>query len=160
MPAAHTLSVVSGASNPQNPGAIGITDIGNNGYSFIDKSGPPRIRTSSPRPSAITWPTNSCTPSAWPIIPRPTAPMWMPLRPSFPICSDPSTGFSPAAASLLSTLNFQATGQSITAGNGSQMIDGNQVLVPEVSPVPEPSTIALWTLAGFLVVAHRRRKSA
>ena len=36
-PALHTLSVVSGASYPSNPGAIGITDVGANGYGFIDK---------------------------------------------------------------------------------------------------------------------------
>ncbi|AGA26464.1 PEP-CTERM sorting domain-containing protein [Singulisphaera acidiphila] len=34
---AHTVSVVSGASYAQNPNAIGISEIGGNGFSFIDK---------------------------------------------------------------------------------------------------------------------------
>ena len=34
---AHEISVVSGTSYPANPGAIGITDVGASGFSFIDK---------------------------------------------------------------------------------------------------------------------------
>ena len=33
----HTLSVVSGLSYPANSNAIGITDVGHNGFGFIDK---------------------------------------------------------------------------------------------------------------------------
>jgi hypothetical protein len=35
--AAHSISVVSNTSYSANPGAIGITDMGNSGFSFIDK---------------------------------------------------------------------------------------------------------------------------
>jgi len=35
--APHTMSVVSGTSYPSNPNAIGITEVGGNGFSFIDK---------------------------------------------------------------------------------------------------------------------------
>jgi hypothetical protein len=160
MPAAHTLSVVSGASNPQNPGAIGITDIGNNGFSFIDKFGAATNLTQLA--TAIGHNVAHELMHAFGLAnhPETNGPYVDAASTTFSNLADPNTGFSPAAAALLSTLNFQATGQSITAGNGSQMIDGNQVLLPEASPVPEPSTIALWTLAGFLVVAHRRRQSA
>lgn len=36
--AAHTLSVVSHAVNPSIPGAIGMTNVGGNGFHFIDNS--------------------------------------------------------------------------------------------------------------------------
>ena len=36
-PALHTLSVVSGLSDSSNPNAIGLTNVGGNGFSFIDK---------------------------------------------------------------------------------------------------------------------------
>ncbi len=35
--AAHTLSVVAGTQSPANPGEVGITDVGRNGFTFIDK---------------------------------------------------------------------------------------------------------------------------
>src|SRR5262249_51245370 len=35
--ASHMLSVVAGTSYTANPDAIGITDVGRNGFSFIDK---------------------------------------------------------------------------------------------------------------------------
>ncbi len=37
--ASHTMSVVSGASYGANPNAIGITEVGGSGFSFIDKLG-------------------------------------------------------------------------------------------------------------------------
>ena len=56
---AHTLSVVSGASYNANPNAIGITDVGNDGFSFIDKFGQAQeLPTSWPSPSATTSPTS------------------------------------------------------------------------------------------------------
>ena len=36
-PALHTLSVASGVSDPTNANAIGLTNVGGNGFSFIDK---------------------------------------------------------------------------------------------------------------------------
>ncbi len=35
-PVPHTLSVVSGTSSPLNPSAVGITNIGGSGFTFID----------------------------------------------------------------------------------------------------------------------------
>src|SRR5207248_8020791 len=35
----HTISVASGLSYGPNPNAIGITDVGHNGFGFIDKLG-------------------------------------------------------------------------------------------------------------------------
>ncbi len=37
--AQHTISVVSGTSDPALPNAVGVTDVGHNGVSFIDKLG-------------------------------------------------------------------------------------------------------------------------
>jgi hypothetical protein len=158
--AAHTMSVVSNASNPQSPGAIGITDVGNNGFSFIDKfsgaSNPNQLAT------AIGHNVAHELMHAFGLAnhPETNGPYVDAAATTYSNLADPNTDFSPAAAALLSTLNFQATGQSITSGTGAQKLDGDQMLIPEVSPVPEPSTIALWTLAGVAGIAYRRRKSA
>ncbi|WP_435005893.1 hypothetical protein P12x_003642 [Tundrisphaera lichenicola] len=157
-PAAHTLSVVSNASNPDNPGAIGITTVGGNGYTFLDKFGyasnPSQLATAVGHNVAHelmhAFGLANHPETGGPYVDAATA--------TFTSLADPNTTFSPAAASLLSTLDFQSTGESISSG--SQIIDGAQTLVPDASPVPEPSTVAIWALAGITVIAHRWRKSA
>ncbi len=158
--AAHTLSLVSGVSNPQNPGAIGITAVGNNGFSFIDKF------------ATITDPTQLATAIGHNLAhemmhafglanhPETDGPYIDAARTTVASLTDPSTDFSPAAATLLSTLNFHDVGDSILSG--AQQIDGAQVLVgPGGASVPEPSAVALWgALAGIAGIVRHRRKSA
>ena len=155
-PAAHTMSVVSGASYPGSPGTIGITDVGNNGFSFIDKFA--GVRTVDQLAIAIGHNLSHELMHAFGIAnhPEQTGPYVDAASSTLATLSDPSTGFSQAAAGLLSTLNFQAVGQSVTAG--AQKIDGDQMLIGAASTVPEPSAVALWTLAGGLLAASRRRK--
>ena len=53
------MSVVSGASYSGNSSAIGITDVGNDGFSFIDKFGSGQVSpTNWPPRSATTSPTS------------------------------------------------------------------------------------------------------
>jgi hypothetical protein len=155
--AAHTISVVSGASYSGNSGAAGITDVGNSGFSFIDKFD----GAQSPEQLAVAIGHNISHElmHAFGISnhPEQSGPYVDAATASLQALSDPNSGFSPAAASLLSTLNFQDVGQSVVAG--AQRIDGLQVLTG-ASTVPEPSTVALWAVAGGLVVVHRRRRAA
>jgi len=154
-PAAHTISVVSGASYVGNPGAIGITDVGRDGFSFIDKF----AAAQSPDQLAIAIGHNISHElmHAFGIAnhPEQVGPYVDAASSTLQTLSDPNTAFSPAAASLLSTLNFQTVGQSVTAG--AQTIDGAQMLVSNPSTVPEPSTVALWVVAGGLFLFHRRK---
>ena len=155
--AAHTLSVVSGTSYAQNPGAIGITEVGSNGFSFIDKL----AGTQSVDQLAVAVGHNLSHElmHAFGIADHPeqSGPYVDAASTTLQALADPSTGFSQAAASLLSTLNFQAVGLSLAAG--AQRIDGDQLLVGSPSPVPEPSTLAAFVVLGGLVVARRRRKA-
>ena len=156
--AAHMMSVVSGASYTGTAGAIGITDVGNNGFAFIDKFG--GVQTPDQLAIAIGHNLSHELMHAFGIAnhPEQTGPYVDAATSTLQTLSDPSTSFSPAASSLLSTLNFQDVGQSVTTG--AQRIDGNQILVADAATVPEPSTIALWALAGGLVVTYRRRQAA
>ncbi len=161
-PAAHTLSVVSGSSYPGAPGAIGITDVGNNGFSFIDKlAGAPTVDQLA---VAVGHNLSHELMHAFGVgnHPEQSGPFVDAASSTLSTLADPSSGFSPAAASLLSTLNFQAVGQaaSLAIASGAQRIDGDQMLLGQAT-VPEPSTVATWLLACGLLAARRRvRKSA
>jgi hypothetical protein len=158
-PAAHTISVVSGASYSGNSAAIGITDVGNNGFSFIDKfSGTQNLEQLA---TAIGHNISHELMHAFGIAnhPEQTGPYVDAASSTLQTLSDPSIGFSPAAASLLSTLNFQAVGTSVMAG-APLRVDGDQILIGGASTVPEPSSVALWAVVGALVVVHHRRKAA
>ena len=155
--AAHTMSVVSGTSYAGASGAIGITDVGNNGFSFIDKFA--GVQSVDQLAIAVGHNLAHELMHAFGIADHPeqSGPYVDAATTTLGILSDPNTGFSAAAAGLLSTLNFQAVGQSVTSG--AQRIDGDQLLLGGPSPVPEPSTVAVWSLIGGLLIAHRRRKA-
>jgi hypothetical protein len=153
-PAAHTISVVSGASYSGSPSAIGITDVGNNGFSFIDKlSGTQNVDQLA---TAVGHNISHELMHAFGIAnhPEQTGPYVDAASSTLQTLSDPSTGFSPAAASLLSTLNFQAVGTSVLAG-AQLKVDGDQILIGGATAVPEPSTVAIWALVGSLIIVHR-----
>jgi hypothetical protein len=156
--AAHMMSVVSGTYYPGTPDAIGITDVGRNGFSFIDKFG----GISSPNQLAIAIGHNLSHElmHAFGVVnhPEQTGPYVDAAMTSLPNLTNPDTSFSPAAAGLLSTLNFQAVGLSVSAG--AQRIDGDQILIRDASTVPEPSTIAIWAMLGGMIVAYRHRTAA
>jgi hypothetical protein len=63
----------------------------------------------------------------------------------------PTATFSPAAA--------QALDQALAAQNGVNSGQLGAQLVGSESPVPEPTTIAMWTAAGAAIVIAKRRKS-
>ncbi len=74
---------------------------------------------------------------------------------------NPNAVFSPAAVADLLSRNFRVPlGLSWGGGNGAEMIGHapNMDVSMLASPVPEPSTIALWTVGGMLIVLARSRR--
>jgi hypothetical protein len=152
VPASHTLSVVSNTSSLAFPGAIGTTNLGSNGFSFIDP-----IAQSAQSVSQLEWivahnvshelmlafGVGENYDKTGNYIDAPKA--------NWAMITSPSATFSPAAAqALLAQIplsNTDPTGQP-----GAQMIDP--------PPVPEPATIALWVAALAAVTFCRRKQAA
>jgi hypothetical protein len=180
VPAQHMLSEVSGASYPSNPGAIGITTVGGNGFGFIDKLA---YATS---PDQLAWAVahniSHELMHAFGVGTHPdtTGQYLDAATASWSLLTDPNTKFSPQAVQLIQAA---LGGTSLSSAVGAELlslskhpancncqfcqamrklgIDGAQLLAP---PVPEPATVALWTISatGAILLARRRasRKAA
>jgi hypothetical protein len=149
--AAHTLSVVSNTRSPANPDAVGVTDVGRDGFTFLDKLG------YSSSIDELQWAvahnvahelmhafgverhddSHTAIDSA--------VSGWSALV-------SESTIFSPEAVRLLSTRNFRETPAT------SAYAAAQTVLNP--APVPEPGTVVAWLAALAVATAiHRARRS-
>ncbi|WP_240911438.1 hypothetical protein [Paludisphaera soli] len=177
--APRMMSVVSGASYGPNPNAIGITSVGNDGFSFIDK-----LNYAS-NPDQLSWAVAHNVAHelmhAFGVADHPdqTGKYLDAAAADWKMLTDPNTTFSPAAVELLKSLSNGASSGTVGAemlktgllaaqchcnfcdtmtGMG---IDGAQVLA---AAVPEPATWAVWTLAGaagaFGVRRRNRRQAA
>ena len=151
--AAHTLSVVSQASNPTVSNALGMTYVGGNGFQYIDTAA-----NSAKSVDQLEW-----------IVAHNLAHELM-LAFSVPEVHDqsgqfidarnadlsmmlnPGATFSPGAVADLLSRDFQGT-------NGAVLYPSAQVLGS--STVPEPSAVLLWVAIGSagLVVRRGRRPS-
>jgi hypothetical protein len=156
VPSLHTLSVVSGVNYGPNPSAIGITDVGGSGFSFIDK---------------LNY-ANNVTDLEWAVAhnishelmhafgigyhPDQTGQYIDAGDATWSLLTSPNTKFSPAATQVISATGFGAH-PGVSAARGLERLDGDQQIL--AAPVPEPATIALWTftLAGIVVVNHHRK---
>lgn len=154
--AQHTMSLVSGASSMAYPGAIGTTDLGASGMSFIDP-----MAQAAQSVNQLEW-----------IVAHNIA---HELMLAFGVGEnyDQTGNYIDARnANLSMLLNPDATfsagaAKAIEAAlglNGFQQVlqPGAQAISPPVAavPAPEPATIAMWSLAAATaVVAARRRRS-
>lgn len=149
VPAQHMLSVVSGASFPSNTGAIGITTVGGNGFGFIDKLA---YATS---PDQLAWAVaHNVSHELMHAIgvgshPDTTGNYLDAATANWSMLIDPNTRFSPQAVQLM-----QAALNGSGASSGG--LEGAQILE---APVPEPATIAIWTVSALGAVAMIRRKA-
>ena len=150
--ALHTLSLVSNTSAASLPAAIGMTQVGASGFSFINN-----IASSAQSIDQLEWivahnishelmlafgvPENYDTTGNF--VDARTA--------NWAMMVSPTSTFSPAAA--------QALDQALAAQNGVNSGQLGAQLVGSESPVPEPTTIAIWTAAGAAIVIAKRRKS-
>ena len=154
------MSEVSGASYPSNPGAIGITDVGANGFGFIDKL------AYATTPDQLAWAVaHNLSHELMHALgvanhPDTTGNYIDAASATWQLLTDPNAKFSPEAVQLISQLLATGASSDSLSAPGAQLfhglnIDGAELLA---SPVPEPSTIVLWTIAGLWgTVALRRR---
>ena len=149
--AAHTLSVVSNTSAALLPSALGMTDVGGNGFSFIDQGAKASqsldqlewvIAHNVSHELMLAFGVGENYDQTGNYIDARNANMSM--------MSNPNATFSQAAASAL---NQAIAAQDSSGATSSQLA---QVLDPQA--VPEPSSIALWGLLalGGLATAKRR----
>ena len=152
--ALHTLSLVSNTASASLSSAIGMTQVGGSGFSFIDKSAP-----SAQSVDQLEWivahnishelmlafgvPENYDQTGNY--IDSKLA--------NWAMMVSPTSTFSAAAAQALT----QALAAQNAADSGAPL--GAQTINSFESTVPEPATIALWALAGAAVIVSGRRRS-
>ena len=179
---AHTMSVVSGASYSGNSQAIGITDVGNDGFSFIDKFG--MAKTPDELAMAIGHNVAHELMHAFGIAAHPdqTGTYLDAASANWSTLTSAQTTFSPQATQMLAAQNFlNGPGKEFTQGalgvSGLELLTEHHpvtchcpycnslrqlksaegLALSGASPVPEPTTIALWGFAAVAVVVARRR---
>jgi hypothetical protein len=150
-PALHTLSLVSGTGAATLPSAIGMTQVGGNGFSFIDQIAP-----SAHSLDQLEW------------IAAHNISHELMLAFGVPETFDKSGNFVDSKIAdwammvnpnaTFSTDASQAINQALgspqdQAGFTSQL--GAQEVNP--APIPEPTTVAIWGLAALAIVVSRRR---
>lgn len=185
---AHTMSVVSGASYSGNPGAIGITDVGNDGFSFIDKFN--LAKTPDELATAIGHNVAHELMHAFGIANHPdqTGTYLDAATANWSTLTSASTTFSPQATQMLAAQNFlNGPGKEYTQGanglTGLEMLTAHHpkfchcpactalrqlesaegLTLTAASPVPEPTTVALWGVAvsaGVMIRRRQRRRGA
>jgi hypothetical protein len=152
--ARHTMSVVSGTSYGPNAGAIGITDVGNNGFSFIDKL------DYATNPTDLEWAVAhnmshelmhafgvaAHDDQTGDYLDAPSA--------NWSLLIDPMATLSQAAVDDILKNNIGRNNDPSRTLSG-EMIDGAQELL---TPVPEPATVVLWGLAVTALIVHHRRR--
>jgi hypothetical protein len=154
--ARHMLSVVSNAMYGPNPDAIGIADVGANGFGFIDK---------------LSYAT-SLTDLEWAVAhnlsheimhafgvgthPDETGTYLDAPMATWSLLTNPGATLSPAAVQAIRDQNLGRNG-NVMGTVGGEMIEGEQEVL---AAVPEPSTIAIWGLAAATALLLRRRRRA
>ena len=178
---AHTMSVVSGASYAGNSQAIGITDVGNDGFSFIDKFN--LAKTPDELATAVGKNVAHELMHAFGVAGHPdqTGTYLDAASANWSTLTNANTTFSPQASQMLASQNFlSGPGKEFTQGalglsglelltqhhpvtcncpycNALHKLEAAEGLnVGAASPVPEPTTVALWGIAGVGAVVARR----
>jgi len=164
-PASHMMSVVSGASYGPNPDAVGITNVGSSGFSFIDKL------AYANNPDQLAWAVAHNVAHelmhALGVATHPdaTGGYLDAARADWNSMINPDTKFSPEAVEMMKSAT---TGVNV-GGLGLQLVANLDRAAAELSlfsatsletPVPEPSTVAVWTLAGLFAGFSIRRRFA
>ncbi len=150
----HTLSVVSNTSNGSNPNAIGITDVGRNGFSFIDKL------TGAQSLNDLEWAVAHNVAHelmhAFGVAAHDdkTGQYLDSATATWSLLTNPNTTFSQAAIDDIRSRNFDPSNTN-SASLGAEQIDGDLEIVP--SPVPEPTTLVMWGMLLSLFVGVRHR---
>jgi hypothetical protein len=151
----HTISVVSGASYGPNPAAIGITDVGGSGFGFVDKLS--YGTTVDQLEWAVAHNVSHELMHAFGVGVHPdqTGNYIDAATASWDLLTNPNTTFSSAAVSMIQATNFGVATSNVINGVGAQVVDGDQEII--AAPVPEPATLAVWTLVLGAGVLYQRK---
>jgi len=184
--AAHTLSVVSGASYGMNPGAIGISEVGGNGFSFIDKLN--YGGSSGNAVDQLAWAdarniAHELMHAFGVSVHHDQTGKYLDAgSATWDVLTSPSTTFSPEAASdIKASLASNRSGSSLSLGaellgssqhssqlgsacphcvRGTMLSHGFALELGDAATVPEPTTMMLWTagaVVSLVTLNHRRR---
>jgi hypothetical protein len=149
----HTLSLVSNTASASLSSAIGMTQVGSNGFSFIDQIAP-----SAQTLNQLEWIAahnishELMLAFGVPEIYDKSGNFIDSTVANWSMMVNPSATFSPAAAQAI------AQALALQNGGGSGLGLGAQALNSSAA-VPEPATWALWGLAGAAVFLTRRHRS-
>lgn len=151
--AAHTISVVSGASYGPNSNAIGITNVGGSGFGFIDKLG---FATSINQLEwAVAHNVSHEMMHAFGVATHADQTgHYIDAAAATPaLLTSPDTTFSPGAVSLITQTAYGHSSQG--GSSGAQLVDGDQEVL---ATVPEPASVVGWSLVlGVAVIRYTRR---
>ncbi len=151
--ALHTVSLVSNTASSSLATAIGMTQVGSNGFSFIDQIAHSAQsldqlesivahNISHELMLAFGVPENYDTTGNF--IDAKVA--------NWAMMVSPDATFSSAAAQAIN----QALSSQTPAAAGNLL--GAQEFNPSPAPIPEPSTVAIWGLAAVVLVIARHRR--
>jgi hypothetical protein len=152
VPASHTLSLVSNTSAASLSSAIGMTQVGASGFSFIDKIAP-----SAQSIDQLEWIVAHNVSHELMLafgVPEnydQTGNFIDSKLASWAMMVSPTSTFSPAAAAALNQALTSNMSTNPTTQLGAQTLSDTQV--------PEPTTLAVWALAAGAVIVARRRSA-
>ena len=151
--AAHSLSVVSNAVNSSMPGAIGMTNVGGNGFHFIDNAA-----SYASSVDQLGWIVahnvahELMLAFGVPEVHDQTGRYIDSTVGSMSMFLSPSSTFSPGAVQDLLSRNFHQAGGGLGLAYQAQLVDS--------APVPEPATLAAWVLGAVGLAVFRKARSA
>lgn len=178
--AAHTLSVVSGASYAQNPNAIGISEVGGNGFSFIDKMNYAQTVDQLEWADAHNIAHELMHAFGVATHHDQTGTYLDAATANWDMLTSPNTKFSPEATSdILAHLARNHSNSALAMGaemlglpalphklschcllcQQGYVLTGPTALEMGAAPVPEPTTMVLWAAGAFASVFALRRET-
>jgi hypothetical protein len=158
--AAHTLSVVSNTRSTANPDAVGITDVGRDGFTFLDKLG--YASSLDELQWAIAHNVAHELMHAFGVARHDATGGYLDSAVAdWSALVSPSTVFSPEAIRALSTRSFRENTLSMAygaqeVGHGAGCLHCQSVLAP--AAVPEPAALVAWLAALTATAAAARAR--
>lgn len=169
-PASPMISVVSGVSykDDKNGDIAGITYVNSSGFSFIDKLN----NAENPEQLALVLAHNVAHElmHTFGVYEHTKTSEYLDgERGGWDLMTNPDTKFSPEAVALMKPSIERLSDRGVTGDVAAQLLseDEQAAMGPDFmtiagseAPVPEPSTIAVWTISGLFAGFTIRRRSA